>query len=114
MTMYEKILLDFYQAWITWANAGAPNNGVFRKNAGLCSNLRWFMWQDKSFNLLDVKLATNALQQQFRDAGLHMEYPFSDGDAGPYHKETIFCQSHLNSTRRNWVETKIKEMEACS
>ena len=103
-------LTAFYQAYLAWLNAGAPETNVFDTNAhgtnvygfargsGLCANLRYFCEHYESHsNDFQIEMA-----MQFTEAGLSPRFPFNP-NPDDFYKEVYKSTCHINPKRVQWV-----------
>lgn len=89
----SKTLKEFYSAYATWLDFGAPNFKPFSRAAGLCTNL---------FVFTKNRDAYAEMESQFNDAGLDSNYPF--GGEEDYMDRSAARQQHLNPKRIEWVK----------
>lgn len=93
-------LTSFYQAYREWLTIGSPDGEPFDRFHGLCDNVRYFSkWCFPGWAGLCGEMG-NELTAQFKDAGLHNEYPFNDGKLKNYATEYRCDQ---NPARIAWV-----------
>lgn len=95
--MQSQQLTEFYKAYLAWVEAGAPEDDgqLLTRNVGLCTNLALFC--EFAHEVPDYEL-----EQQFRDAGLSVFYPFN-GSSAQYRQEKHAGTCHLNEKRIAWV-----------
>lgn len=89
----SKTLKEFYRAYATWLDFGAPNFKPFSRASGLCTNLYNF---SKNHDVI------NEMKFQFNAAGLDPNYPFGGED--DYVDRSAARQQHLNPKRIEWVK----------
>lgn len=103
-------LTNFYCLYAEWLIFGAPHKEPFRRDAGLCYNLQWYMQNVTDDRALRVSVQ-DEMRAQFRREGLHADYPFSI-DGPPcvfaermriYETECDREECHLNKLRIAWV-----------
>lgn len=103
-------LTAFYQAYLAWLNADAPETDVFGTNAygfargsGLCANLRYFCFHHKCYGHHTVYVAE--MLNQFVEAGLDKQYPFNrySKDENSMSIEIRQNTCHINPKRVQWV-----------
>lgn len=91
--MSEK-LYQFYCEYLAWLNTGALEGLPFTRCGGLCSNL--YNWPAAPTWPVDGLFVE--LQEQFREAGLSVTYPF-----GKEEYENSRYSQHLDQKRIAWV-----------
>jgi hypothetical protein len=94
-------LTEFYKVYLVWLQSGAPEyEGTFRRGTGLCYAI-------EQYCLSDYELANRLLEEmkdQFKRAGLHVNFPFNNGNSELYFKETTAFCVHRNMKRYTWVK----------
>lgn len=95
--MQSEALTKFYQAYLAWVEAGAPedNKHLLTRNVGLCTNL-------VAFYDYDDDAPSFELEQQFEEAELCVFYPFNE-QPSEYRGETSAGTCYLNEQRIAWV-----------
>ena len=109
MTQSDE-LTAFYQAYLAWLNAGAPedfdrtkNPFDFLRGVGLCGNLRLFCFHHKCYGHHTVYVAE--MLNQFVEAGLDKQYPFNrySKDENSMSIEIRQDTCYINPKRVQWV-----------
>jgi len=108
--MNEPTLLEFFLEYLTWIDAGAPQESdsdeiVFSRAAGLCYNVVLFSDRYGSRRRLVTDL-TAALSADFGHAS------FVFGSAKDYTERRINSSAYLLRPRIEWVRKKIEEIKA--
>ena len=98
----SALLRQFYKAYVEWLDLGAPDQIIFRRYFGLCSNLNNWATNNKIYGQDAIDLSRE-MQSQFRVAGGSVDYPFNRGDADLYTREVDFELAHENEQRNKWV-----------
>lgn len=96
----SKELTAFYRAYAAWVEAGAPNNGIFIRSNGLCSNA---MCYDHT--------VSKEMRNQFAEAGFPIiqgwgYLPFNLG-IEDYTHESDNAIAYLNEKRIKWVRDHL-------
>lgn len=95
----SKELRAYLTAWYRWATSGGHmesgfhTNYGFSKRYGLCASCP---------SDCDVEL-----EEMFVADGLDRFYPFNNGDATEYRRDSRMYAMHLNPKRLEWVRSKI-------
>ena len=98
----NQLLLQFLIAYIKWLHTGA--RGVeFKRNTGLCSNLRRYFDYSKEEVLIHM---CNLFEAQ----GLDRTYPFNEFPF-QFSDEVLSSTVHLNPKRIHWVQTQIEKLQ---
>lgn len=103
MTAAENVKA-FYEAYAKWIEEGAPPEMPFRRDSGLCSNVKRFVYgmsERTVSKAVEAQKARDLLARQFAAAGLDPVSPFQD--EADYWRESIRCRHHLNDRRNVWV-----------
>lgn len=100
--MQSKELTEFYQAYATWLDDGAPEGQVFSRKDGLCDNLYEYC-TSKGMRRLWAELDAE-MMEQFSAAGLHSIYPFNHGRSASYCSASNHDRHYLNPRRIAWVK----------
>lgn len=108
----NQLLGYFYTAYLAWLESGAEekDNGVFRRENGLCTNLARYRNKECAGNAAYFS-ARDEMYSQFTRHGLDRYHPFTPV-VGQYLTESIQKIAHLNPDRVQWVKeqvTKFKE-----
>lgn len=98
-------LTAFYQAYLAWLNADAPDTNAvgtnpygFAQGSGLCANLRYFCEHYGSHsNVFQVEMG-----MQFTEAGLNPRFPFNP-NPDDFYREVYKSTCHINPKRVQWV-----------
>lgn len=117
----EKDLLPFYKSYQEWLDNGAPHNGPYCRDEGLCGALSTYYrtWKPKPsvdgnydylgpFNLWmkDKEQFKDQMMIQFHRAGLDLYYPFHEH---AYHIAMRKREQHLDKNRIKWVKLALQE-----
>ena len=105
-------LLDFYEAWLSWAENGDETGlimeGVFSSSVGLCGNLEYWLYgldlPEESWYLVDDTITE--LNNQFIEAGLCETYPFG---RKAYLLDSENASQHTDRDRLRWVKNRLKD-----
>jgi hypothetical protein len=100
-TTQSKLLTQFYRAYTGWLDAGAPDQIVFTRSRGLCTNLiNWVRTID--LDLSDRLKVNKEMRHQFLAARRDESYPF-DGHPDVYTRTMTEGSCYLNEHRIKWV-----------
>lgn len=92
-----KTLKQFFQAYIDWVDADAPQHDTFTRRYGLCTNLNRWSGHDQE------------LRQELRDL-LTQDFGTAHKSFGEhYDEESRNSTMHLNEARINWVRKQLGE-----
>ena len=97
--MQSQELTNFYKAYVSWIDEGAPDQLPFWRRFGLCSSLIDF--NDKIADKLHKEMV-----KQFVDSGLSSIYPF--GNYLRFSSDTLKETQHLNTKREEWARNHAK------
>lgn len=110
----SKMLLDFYQAWLDWAENCVYQGGLhalddtFSQSVGLCGNLEYWLF-DLDLPEEDWELIEDTMQEmsnQFEEAGLCEIYPFG---RKAYLLDSENSSQHTDPDRLRWVKNRLKD-----
>lgn len=98
----SELLLGFYQWWL--------KSDSITTSSGLCTNLAIYT-NHKQTPDHEYRRVESEMKDQFMQAGLDLSFPFNED------QEDYFMESHLSSCPYNphrvqWVQDRIKDMEA--
>jgi hypothetical protein len=100
-TTQSKLLTQFYRAYTGWLDAGAPDQIIFTRSHGLCTNLvNWA--QATELDLVDRLKVNDEMRKQFVEARRNEWYPF-DGHPDVYTRTVMEGSCYLNGHRIKWV-----------
>lgn len=104
----QSALLCFYAAYSIWLHYGAPEGGVFYRKYGLCSNAYEYC-KHMGLPKWAGRAVWNALQRDFKRAGLDTNYPFNADDMS-YSAESYRRACHENPARIKWVRDQLQQL----
>lgn len=88
-------LRQFLADWLAWAEAGAPEHPVFRRDYGLCGSLQ------KYAGLYEGRRLEDELLRLFN----FTVFPF--GSSQEFHQQTRDGTQHENPARLAWVRQQL-------
>jgi hypothetical protein len=94
------MLTQFYKDLLAWVDAGCPPHKAFQKRTGLCGNLIW--WCKDS--ACDKTHPIYEMQNQFREAGKNLYFPFNYGHDEHYAIEYALNTLFHNKQRLDWIK----------
>lgn len=108
----SKLLLDFYQAWLSWAEnqdeTGLVMEDVFSSSVGLCGNLEYWLYDldlpEDNWYLIEDTM--QEMYNQFIEAGLCETYPFGRKS---YLLDAENASQHTDPDRLHWVKSRLKD-----
>lgn len=102
----DNVILNFLKEYKAWAENGAPENILFYRQVGLCTNLH------KYADLIeyDAFEASDALMAMFEKDDLNPMLPFNNFKVGQPNYVTEV--HHENPFRMKWVADTIIKLEA--
>lgn len=105
MAKQSARLTQFYQDWNQWREDGADESSlIFSRMESLC--LVIWDWMDLTQNMdhHEKEALAKEMENQFVDAGLHWNHPFTDGDSDAWQEQYDNSTMHLNERRIQWVK----------
>lgn len=111
-------LTKFYQAYLAWAEAGAPHREPFSRRVAMCGNMYRFAKtiikpivtdDGRTLNISDIIDLADSLEnemcEQFKAARLDHCYPFNNGCFQDYDHEGKYGYRWQNPDRMAWVKS---------
>lgn len=95
-------LKEFYRAYKSWLDKGAPDYKPFGRSVGLCANLSLWCLGNES---IDETELSHEMYRQFYIACKSTAYPFGENE---YEIGRLHDSQHLNPARIKWVEEHCK------
>lgn len=94
-------LRQFLSAYLTWADAGAPDTNGLMRSQGLCGNLNFYAAMHGWEEVWNLEFE---LEVMFKEDGLCLGYPFG---LKVYLEEAETLTHHENQERLNWVRRRL-------
>lgn len=103
------ILLDYFQTYVKWIDADAPEGKPFQRGMSLCENLRAALMKalpndTDTLTACSLKLEEMLPLSPFRD-----KFPFNDGGVRAWIAEGYEQTCHLNPKRTAWVRKQLEK-----
>lgn len=100
----DAIILAFLEEYKAWAEADAPEDGIFDNSHGLCNNLSIYLRHQ-----VGDEGKRDSVKKYFKPLLGGKTYPFSSQDQ--YEYDTDNYSHHRNQARMEWVNDHIERLE---
>lgn len=105
----SKQILQFYQAYKAWLDAGAPGftqEMPFHRSVGLCANLTYYF--HRHGGAVALINARQEMENQFKAFDLDRYFPFHYQQSDRFYSEAATNTCHLNEYRIEWINMMVE------